>query len=89
VSEQIQSWPGHCRTPANGSYLTIQGSLSVVSAGNLKRPILLELLDYSVGDQYFDAWDEGAVFESRHGDGVNVTQIIWLYWPDMIAKTTT
>jgi hypothetical protein len=49
----------------------------------------LQLFDHSIGDQNFDARDESAIFESRDCDGVNVTQIIRLYRPDVIAKATT
>jgi len=40
-------------------------------------------------DQNFDPRNEGAVFKSRDCDGVNVTQIIWLYRADVIAKAAT
>ena len=29
------------------------------------------------------------VFESRNGDRVNVAEVIWLGWPDVIAEATT
>ena len=49
----------------------------------------MQLFDYSIGDQNFNAWDQSAIFESRHRDGVNVTQIVWLHRPDVIAKAAT
>jgi hypothetical protein len=48
----------------------------------------LQLLDYSVSDQNFDAWDESAVLESWDCNGMNVTQVIWLYRANVIAKAT-
>jgi hypothetical protein len=29
------------------------------------------------------------VFESGNSDRVNVTEVMWLGWPDVIAKATT
>ena len=55
----------------------------------MKGPILLQLLDDSIRDQNFDAWDQSVIFESRDRDSVYVTQIIWLHRPDVIAKATT
>ena len=69
--------------------MTLQSGVRFVPIGNLKRPILLQLLNYSVSDQNFDARDQSTIFESRDCDGVNVTKIIWLYRPDVIAKATT
>ena len=70
-------------------YLTSQSSVRFVPVLNLKRPVLLQLLDYCISDQNFDAGDEGAVFKSRDCDAVNVPQIIRFYRPNMIAKATT
>jgi hypothetical protein len=49
----------------------------------------LYLLDYGVGNQYFDPRNEGAILKSRYCDAVHISQIIWLYWTNVIAKATT
>jgi hypothetical protein len=49
----------------------------------------LYLFNDSVRNQYFDPRDKRAILKSWHSDGVNIAQIVGLYWTHMIAKATT
>ena len=76
------------RRPIDAGHFAIQSSVRFVPVGNLKRAVLLQLLDYGVSDQNFDAREESAVLESWDCDGMNVTQVMWLYRANVIAKAT-
>jgi hypothetical protein len=80
--------PAHrpCRQPVDLRDFSFQGGVCISVPCNLKCPILLQLLDHRVSHQHFDTGEEGFVFESRNGNGVNVAQVIWLYRSNVIAK---
>jgi len=46
------------------------------------------LFNHRVSDQNFDTWHERAILKRRHRDGVDVSEIVRLYRPDVIAKAT-
>jgi hypothetical protein len=80
--------PAHrpCRQPVDLRDFSFQGGIRISAPCNLKCPILLQLLDHRISHQHFDMGEEGFVFESRNGNSVNIAQVIWLYWPNVIAK---
>jgi hypothetical protein len=48
----------------------------------------LKLLDYRVRHQDFDTRQKSLVLESGNSERVNVAEIIWFDWPNVIAKAT-
>jgi hypothetical protein len=68
-------------------YFPIQGSVCLVVACNLKSAILLELFDDRIRDQNLYTRYEGTIFERRHRNGMDVSEIVRLYGPDVIPKT--
>ena len=69
-------------------YFSTQGSVRLFVACNLKRAILLELFDYCISHEDFDARHERAILKRGHCNTVNVPQIVRLYRSNVISKTT-
>ena len=75
--------------PVDARNFSRQCSVRIFAPCNLKRSILLQLLDHCIRDQDFNVREERAVFEGRNRNCVNVAEVVRLYRSDVIAKAAS
>jgi hypothetical protein len=76
------------RRSADPRNFSFQDGIGIFFIANPKSAVLLKLLDHGASHEHLDPGNESLVFESRHGDRVDVLQVIWFDWSNVVAEAT-